>query len=94
MTVICRFRAKKGQGPALVNVISRAVASYTRPATGCNGVDMYTNRELPEDFIVVERWASHESYDAYMKTFRGTGTVEAANELIAEVSIGQYDSVA
>jgi quinol monooxygenase YgiN len=65
-----------GQGSALVEFLSVALVD-TRAFEGCELVEMYTDRDNPDQVILLEEWATSENYDAYLTWRIENGLMEA-----------------
>jgi quinol monooxygenase YgiN len=89
--VILEATAKKGSGMELVETL-RALLPDTRNKDGCQGVDVTTNLDNPDNLVLVQRWETRKHYENYLAWRRQRGHFDKFAAPLAEPpSIRYFD---
>jgi quinol monooxygenase YgiN len=77
MTCIVIFKAteKRGTGMQLAETF-RALLPDTRNKDGCQGVEVTTNLDNPDNLFLVERWATRKHYEDYLAWRQQRGDID------------------
>lgn len=65
--VVAIVQAKPGQAPAVARAIAACVAS-SRAEAGCREYTAHRDREHPDRFVFVERWADGDAMAAHERS--------------------------
>ena len=89
--VILEMTAKNGTGAQLVENL-RALLPDTRSKDGCEGVEVTTNLDDADNFVLVERWATRKHYENYLAWRQQRGDLDKlAAALAGPPSIRYFD---
>src|SRR5689334_1481894 len=89
--VILEVTAKKGTGMQLVEAL-RGLLPDTRNKDGCEGVEVTTNLDNPDNLVLVERWATRKHYENYLAWRQQRGDLDKLVAGLAEPpSIRYFD---
>jgi quinol monooxygenase YgiN len=89
--VILEATAKKDTGTQLVEAF-RALLPDTRKKDGCQGVEVTTNLDNPDNVVLVERWATRKHYEDYLAWRQQRGDLDKlAAALVGPPSIRYFN---
>jgi quinol monooxygenase YgiN len=89
--VILEVTAKKGTGRQLIETF-RTILPDTRSKDGCQGVEVTTNLDNPDNLVLVERWATRQHYENYLAWRQQRGDLDNLAGALAEPpSIRYFD---
>jgi quinol monooxygenase YgiN len=65
-----------------------------RAYEGCRHIEAHRNQDAPEEFLILEKWASRGHYERYMEWRRGTGALDGlASILLRPMTVRYFDPV-
>ena len=66
---------------------------YTRGYSGCNGLTVHSNKDAPNNIVVVQHWDSRADYESYLgwRMERGDGK-KMETWFIGEPNIRYFDN--
>lgn len=80
--VVAIVDARPGDEPAVADIIQACVAP-TRQEAGCRSYAAHRDTQNPTRFVFIERWDSHASLDAHMRTPHLQAMAAALKPLVA-----------
>ena len=63
---VVRLKAAEGKADELRGIVEQA-RSFALTVDGCEGFDVYQAEDAPENFVMIERWASHEQHQQHFQ---------------------------
>jgi quinol monooxygenase YgiN len=81
--VIFEMTARSGTGTQLVETM-RALLPDTRNKDGCQGVEVTTNLDNPDNLVLVQRWATRQHYETYLAWRQQRGALDQLADLLTE----------
>jgi quinol monooxygenase YgiN len=76
ITVLVELRVKPGLEALVADRLKVAIPE-TRKSDGCLDITAHRDLDNPRRFVIIERWSSRESYQAYADWRRSTGSADS-----------------
>ena len=93
VSVMAKFSAKKGQEAALRSALTACIAP-SRKDPGCVSYNLFASVERPEEFMMIEVWASQERLAKHLETPHLQALVSQTADMLAEpMSVRLYSEL-
>lgn len=89
INVIIQFSAKPEKRDSFKSLLT-SVKTDLPTVKGCQGVDIYTHDENPDEFTLVESWDSKDSHSRHIEQVVASGGWDLLTEHLAKAPTSGY----